>query len=259
MLTMISAYGEAPPPPLSTWFDISSLQTFGYNYNGDLDNDRAEELLLQLPASVTEIILETMTEQSLPRLLPMLRPWPHLLALTLRSVYLERDVIHSPLEPCLNPLALFPNLRTLTFQYAFADSILNVGHARLETLRIGFSEHYHPNDNDPDVDVDNLNWRGPEGHQHGGFSPDDPVFDISRRLRNLLTINPTLFPSLANDDLLPGCHSQYTWEKQELSFDTQATRSICGVRDMACQLDAVGIVLVDEQDTPWRPEWFHER
>jgi hypothetical protein len=97
----------------------------------------------------------------------------HLSALCLRAQHYNQEPVGASLGQQLSPPRLFPQLRTLAFQYGHPRYILDVGHAHLETLRIAPGVHYHEEPPSDDWTSDTsfiADWEDPMSHRNGvGF------------------------------------------------------------------------------------------
>ena len=87
--------------------------------------------------------------------------------------------------------------------------------------------------------------------QRAGFPGSHPIYQMVQALCRIRHADRQRFPALKR----LGLQVEYT---KTLSFLTAGRRALPGVREMAEMLSDVGIILLDSQERPWRPEWFTE-
>lgn len=256
--------GPSVAPPLATWFDLTAVKSFKCQWDEFMKDVSLHGMLDLFPATVKRLDFGGMYEHSVPALLSGLLERPHLSVTDFTLCSTHDDWVDAPLHKALNPLCLFPNLRKLHFQYAHPLSILDVGHAHLETLCIGAGEHQHE---EPLSDVSYNSDGEPTFEDELAhisnitFTLGNPTYDLGLAICRLLKKSPGRFPRLARIGLLPGCLGTASGHSgcQQLLFRDVWTRSDPGIRRLARMYDKIGLVLLDENQVEWRPEWFDEK
>lgn len=213
---------------LGRWFDLTSLRRL--EIVGAFDGIAAGLVLFDVPPTVQELAFRNLPMCHLERLLN--RTAPFIPRLSVLELVFQRRLSDGSAQAWSAPLPFdrFKSLRRLTLSADDISPLLDAGSASLQTLVVGY----------PGIE----------------FAQDELGADLHSKVHahvsalcRTVAAHPARFPALRRVSLLPPA-----WG---FSFATAIERRHLGsgVVEVARELQAVGLLLVDEDGTAWRSEW----